>query len=401
MVKQSGLILAVLLGACSTTAYDDEVKSLASAALALADAPPSSARLERESAGVLDPTLDLLLEGGPIKYSLECGRQAKAAQEALVAAIPKGPEAEDAAFASFKTLKACSAVSLAPEKPIPAEKAKVDKQAQGPGGGADKSAEEKKREQAEARLQAAQAARVGGAGVLVRSDILPKPVCEGSCSLDDYLGQIQAYGENLTAIADGKNVEAVNKGLDGAGKALGGLATAAKVSPVGTAIIDANTAITKMAIQQAQFNAMRAAVLDFDAIWPKVAPAVKTAARLRYAELAVTRAFASEQAALVAQQYLNDELYYDSPTGRLSLYQFLNARVTAAATAFDSARAADPSSAVTGLTKASHELALAMTDPSKQKDSVMAALKALDEQITALKKAAATPAEKPAEKAKD
>lgn len=377
------LVLILLLGACASTAYKDEAAQLGTSASALAAAFPSQAKVDAAGGAVLDRTTDMLMLNGPIRYTNSCGDEAFAAYKAFVGSLSQVQSVQDSAYATLVKSPACSIVPVvsvaAPASPLPARVV---------GGQAGSAAKPD---------TAAEARRSAAAMVHSSEQPLPVPVCKGSCTLEDYTNQIKAYGEAIQAASTAQNVSDAQTAVGKADTSIDGLLKAAKASPLAAPITDAVAAVGKLALQEAQYEAMKHAVLSFDSAWPQVSPSVETAARFRQAQLISYLADSSQSTCLSAQLYLNDGRYYRTPAERLQLFDVLDANVNTAAASLKTAEI-DPGAAIAAFTKANHTLALAMQDPGRQSTTLLADLNAVQSQISAIDKAGA-PA-KPASGAK-
>ncbi len=366
-----GLTLAVVCAGCATNVYKSETDRVGDSAKALAEAlsaPPP------DGAATLDLTTDLLLLGGPIHYDAGCGEAAFAAYEAVIRAAPADKTTQDRAYAALLETPACdlsSAPSAPPAKP-PA--GAPDRPDAAPG------ADAHRLEREEARRMAAQARLHGPDRPSTR------PLCKGSCTLEDYTRQISAYGEAIEQAGKADDVSDAQAAVGKAGAAADGLLKAAKAPPLAAPIVDLAAGLGKLAIQQARYAAMRRAVLVFDAAWVQAAPAVEEAARLRQAERISVLADAAQSEALAAQQYVNDDRYFHSPSERLRLFESLNAKADAADEALAQART-DPATAIAAFTRANHALALALENPRRQAATLQGDVKSLEDEVAAVHEA--------------
>ncbi|MGH7023274.1 MAG: hypothetical protein ACREEB_06740 [Caulobacteraceae bacterium] len=378
--------LSLLLGGCASTAYKDEATQLGASATALAAAFPSQPSVDAEGGAVIDFNMDMLMQGGPLRYTSDCGDKAFAAYEAFVGSLPRGQADQDAAYAVLVKSPACEITEpraiLAPAS-APATSTAAD------GGQASPATKPSAAQAAHLkRDEARQEAKSTMAHPSSRAQA--KPVCKGACSLEDYTSQIKAYGVAIQAAASAQSVTDAQTALGKADTALDSLLKAAKAPPLAAPVVDAIEAIGKLALQQAQYAAMKRAVLTFDSYWPLVAPAVESAARFRQAQLIQYRADASASACMAAQLYLNDDHYFANPGERLQLFGTLESKVDAASASLKAAEI-DPGAAIAAFTKANHTLALAMEDPRRHSTTLTADINAVNAQITTIQKAA-TPA---------
>ena len=326
--------------------------------------------------------------GGNVVYSLDCEDDAyKAVQDFLGKVGTNAPQTEqDSAFAKLAELKPCSLASTQTEskkpgngKPNPSKSGKDLK----------KEADEKAaKERAEQQLKADEL-RAAAAGHAPTT-----PDCAPSCALEDYTGPISEYATDVQAIVTGKSVSDVEDGLKKGNGAIDGLLTAVKANPLASAAVDAVNAIGDLALQEAQYEALKSLVFNFDQSRLLFEPAVVKAARVRYALLVYTRAAASMEAALTAQEFVNDPANYRDVAERLALFEYFNVKVNTASEAFSDTVKVDPEKAFEAVDEANHALALALLDPKRQLASLGDAIKSLSDQASALKKAASPPAKK-------
>ena len=365
--------LALACAGCATNVYKSETDRVGDSAKTLAEALSAPGP---NGAATLDLTTDLLLLGGPIRYDAGCGEAAFAAYEGVIRAAPEDKTTQDRAYAALLETPACD-LSSAPSA-LPAKQ---------PAGASDRSdaapgADGRRLEREEAQRMAAQARTHGPDRPSTR------PLCKGSCTLEDYTRQISAYGEAIEQAGKADDVADAQAAVGNAGAAADGLLKAAKAPPLAAPIVDLAAGLGKLAIQQARYAAMRRAVLVFDAAWVQAAPAVEEAARLRQAERISVLADAAQSAALAAQQYVNDDRYFHSPSERLRLFESLNAKVETADAALAAARI-DPATSIAAFTKANHALALALENPRRQATTLRGDVKSLEDEVAAVHKASA------------
>lgn len=384
MRASSVIAFSLLLSGCATTVYKDEASQLGTSASALATAFPSQDSVDAEARAVPDIETDLLMANGPITYTQDCGSKAMAGYQGYVKSIGQSQSIQDSTYASLVKTEACLLASIGEVSSPIAVAAGKGTQAK-----ADKSDLA-----AEARLKGDEALNAAAfaasqARQSERSPTLATPSCTSSCTLTDYTNQIQAYGNAIQAAATADNVANAQAALGNANTAVGSLLSAAKAPPIATPIATALAAVGKLALQEAQYEAMKRAVLLFDYAWPNVAPAMETAARFRQAQLITTRAYVSLDDSLIAQLYLNNKTYFNSPSERFQLYQVLNSRATMAAKSLKTSEV-DPAAAIVAFTNANHSLALAIENPHSQITTITADFKVLSDQVAALQKATAS-----------
>jgi hypothetical protein len=373
-----------MLAGCASTPYKDEAAQVGASASALASAFAPPDPYATEGPDTLDLTTDLVMLNGPIRYTSDCGDKAFEAYGAFRASIARSQDAEDETYAALMKLPACGIDMLQPPAADVAPAAAARRKAPRPAGAA--SAAALAAEARLARAEARQAARDAQRRTPGRTP--PRVTCLGSCRLGDYAREIKAYGDAIQAAAEAKDVADAQAAAGKADTAIDNLLKAAKAPPLAAPIVDLVAALGKMALQQAQYAAMKHAVLSFDRAWQEAAPAVASAARLEQSHLISLRADRLAAAAMSAQLYVNDDRFYHSPAERLQLFTSLQAKVDDAAHALKAATI-DPGAAVAAFGRANHALALAMMDPKRQKPTLVADLKALQDQITAIQKAAA------------
>ena len=370
----TNVVLVLLLEGCASTAYKNEATQLGTSASALATAFPSQESVVAVGENTLDPTTDMLMLNGPIRYTSDCGNKAFNAYTTFVDSLSQDQNIQDSTYATLLASPACDIASAAPVVLSPARpSARVGVQTK-----------------STAKSDTTAAARQAAASALAHPSAQPQlaSVCKGSCALEDYTNQIKAYGDAIQAASTAQNVSDAQTAVGNADTSIDNLLKAAQAPSLAAPIGDTVAAVGKLALQEAQYEAMKHAVISFDRIWPQVAPTVETAARFRQAELISYTADASQSAALSAQLYLNDSRYYRSPAERLQLYNAVNGKVVTAAASLKAAEI-DPGAAIAAFTKANHTLAIAMRDPGRRSTTLLADLKTLEGQVSAIQQAAA------------
>ena len=401
--------VCLVLGACSTTTYKDQAAQLGTAATALGGAMPTAPKVGANQ--IIDIKTDLVLGNFPIAFSTDCSLNAQIAYQAFLDSLSKSRDEQDAAYVPLTQISACDVVQLNPVAtsaaavpPVALVKSPAVKSGSAKPNAANVQLAADEQAEADAALnaagrlkakQAAQAAQQVALGQTPAPDASGQKKCGnvgGSCSLDDYATQIKAYGAAITAAGTAQSVTEAQAALTKADTATGSLLKLANANPIAAPITDAIATVGKLALQQAQYEAMRRAVLLFDARWPLAAPAVAAAARTRQALLISYAADTSLESAVQAQQYLNDDKYYHSPAERLQLFEVLDAKVTTSAAALKTAEA-DPAQAIAAFSKANHDLAFAIDQGKGDVSVLLDDLKALSDQVAAVQKAAqpATP----------
>jgi hypothetical protein len=382
MIQRLSIILvALVMGGCTPTVYSSEVDQLATATTAITKSIPSRQDIKDAERNALGDTgLQAVLMKSPVEYSFQCDQQAYDDAIAFNTALGQNQKAQDEAIAKFATIKPCSL--LASDEPAAGSSPKPE------AGPAQAPAKKGKTAEERARAAAMEAAkRRALEAASAKTEPLRAPPCAPTCTLEDYTEQITAYVKNLQAIVSGKNVKEIQDALDGANKAIDGLLTTVNAPKLGSAAADAVVALAKLGLQQAQYEALRDAVLVFDDNWSTVSPYVVRAARFRYASLVRARAGEAKGAAVTAQWALNNQEVFSNPMERLTLYQLLNPRVDAANASLTAAIKSNPAAALQAFAAANSALAEALLDPKRQVGALAAALKTLNEQAAALKKA--------------
>ena len=372
------ILACMLLAGCTSTAYKDQATALGSAAGALAAAIPSQTSVDAEEMNVPDLGYDLLLSSGPLVYTTECGDQAFASYVAFVQTLSKSQSDQDAAYLALKETKYCRLQATAIAPAAAASSAGSAAPATKPDPLAAQRDKQLKQDAARAAVQAQRSA--------AQAKIPPPAVCKGQCSADDYLKQLAAYGAAIQAAAAAQNVTDAQTAISNADTAADSLLKDANAPALAAPASDAVSELGKLFLQQMQYDAVKRSVLVFEAAWPTAAPSVGAAVRFRQAQLIKARANALQTAALAAQDYGNDRTKYSTVAERLTIFQYMNGKVTAAQVALTAAEI-DPSAAINAFTKAQHTLALAMQDPKAQASTLVADLKAVQTQIAAIEKA--------------
>ena len=420
-VLPAALIVSLSLGGCASSVYLTEAGKLGDAADAVAKAMPTDAVIKSAA----DPNAEItrngfILNNAPLAYGLKCMSQAHAFRVGVILSAGQPEKAQDDTYqAGLKTVDACklddTAFAMELQKPASAaENACVAEAAPPPPAVAPVTEPPRSRRGRHAPRPAAAppavtvAAAQGWSAVMlpercavrqqaVQAALAPQDVQganpaakpDPKYALDAYVAALSEYAKNLKAITAANSLDDVNKALDGAGASLTSLVKAAK-GPDVAAGVSLETKLVGLALEQAQYEALRRSAREFDKAWDQVAPSVKTALRLREAQLIEDRATINFGYAASASAFLNSPRAYASPAERLQLFTTMNGKVDEAAARLEASKV-DPAGAIDAFTNASGELTKALDDPKRQ-------VGALQKEVQELQKLAEGLKAKPAAK---
>jgi hypothetical protein len=379
---------ALLLSSCTTNVYQTEAGDIGTAAATLAKALPSSADVEDAAAGTTAPlATGWILNNGPLNFSQGCLSAAHAFRVAVISRASDPDEQQDTAYsANLKSVTPCALEkSVFAEPPVAAAPIPLNSE----------DCSTLRAGQASTQSVttwtttnlASRCGEVNGAknAATVTAQAISQAANNppGKGDIDAYIKAISDYANSLKAITASTSLDDVNKSLGDTSTALDSLVKAADPKADASPITKLLGGIAKMAIEQAQFEALRRSANAFNAAWDQVAPSLKLAVRLRYAEIIEDRATANFGEANVAQIFLNQGRSYSTPAQRLELYNTITASLSDSTTKLQAA-CVDPGPAINGFTKANAALTTALNDPKRQVAALVSEVQSLKTLVAGL-----------------